>query len=129
LSSPSEAAHERPLYSISVAAELAGLPLPTLRLYEERGLVTPARTRGGTRRYSDADIERIQRITALVDRGVTLAGVGIVLELEDDNADLTAHNQTLRSRNRALRKDNRRLRHEADEAHDGGDDGAGASEP
>jgi DNA-binding transcriptional MerR regulator len=120
LSSSSEAAHERPLYSISVAAELAELPLPTLRLYEERGLVTPARTRGGTRRYSDADIERIKRIAAVVDRGVTLAGVGMVLDLEDDNADLTAHNQTLRSRNRALRKDNRRLRH-------GSDDGSEAS--
>jgi DNA-binding transcriptional MerR regulator len=114
LSSPSGSAQQRPLYSISVAAELAELPLPTLRLYEERGLVTPARTRGGTRRYSEADIERIKRIAALVDRGVTLAGVGMVLDLEDDNADLTAHNQTLRSRNTALRKDNRRLRQETD---------------
>jgi len=118
LSSPSGVAHERPLYSISVAAELAELPLPTLRLYEERGLVTPARTHGGTRRYSNADIERIKRVAALVDRGVTLAGVGMVLGLQDDNADLTAHNQTLRSRNSVLRKDNRRLRREADDRGD-----------
>jgi len=93
-----------------VAAELAGLPLPTLRLYEERGLVTPARTGGGTRRYSDADVERIRRIAVLVERGVTLAGAGMVLDLEDDNADLTARNQSLRARNTALRKDNQRLR-------------------
>lgn len=118
MSSSPGAAHERPLYSISVAAELAELPLPTLRLYEERGLVTPARTRGGTRRYSEADIERIKRIAALVDRGVTLAGVGMVLDLEDDNADLTAHNETLRSRNSALQKDNRRLRRKADDGSD-----------
>ena len=120
MSSPSGSAQERPLYSISVAAELAELPLPSLRLYEERGLVTPARTRGGTRRYSDADIERIKRIAALVERGVTLAGVGMVLDLEDDNADLTAHNETLRSRNTALQKDNRRLRRQADDGTDAG---------
>jgi DNA-binding transcriptional MerR regulator len=112
LSTSTEPSSERPLYSISVAAELAGLPLPTLRLYEDRGLVTPARTGGGTRRYSDADVARIRRIAALVERGVTLAGVGMVLDLEDHNADLLARNQTLQERNTALRRDNRRLRDE-----------------
>jgi MerR family transcriptional regulator, heat shock protein HspR len=104
---------DRPLYSISVAAELAGLPVPTLRLYEQRGLVTPARTEGGTRRYSDADVERIKRISALVESGVTLAAVGMVLDLQDDNADLTTRNQSLRARNSALKEANQRLRGEA----------------
>jgi DNA-binding transcriptional MerR regulator len=102
------------LYSISVAAELAGLAVPTLRLYEERGLVRPARTEGGTRRYSDADIARIRRISELVEGGVTLAAVAMVLDLQDDNADLTVRNRDLRTRNTALRDDNERLRTEAD---------------
>ena len=105
---------DRPLYSISVAAELAGLPAPTLRLYEEKGLVTPARTGGGTRRYSDADLARIARITELVDSGVTLAAVAMVLDLQDDNADLTSQNRGLRRRNTALREDNTRLRRQSD---------------
>ena len=118
MSNPDEPASRRPLYSISVAAELAGLPLPTLRLYEQRGLVRPARTNGGTRRYSDADLVRIQRIAALLEGGVTLAGAGMVLDLEDDNADLTARNKSLEARNSALRKDNERLRDEADAGPD-----------
>jgi MerR family transcriptional regulator, heat shock protein HspR len=95
----------RPLYSISVAAELTGLPLQTLRLYEEKGLVTPARTPGGTRRFSDADVDRIRRVATLVDAGVTLSAVGMVLELQDDNADLVTRNRDLRARNSALRRD------------------------
>jgi len=121
LSNPDEPASQRPLYSISVAAELAGLPLPTLRLYEQRGLVTPARTDGGTRRYSDADVSRIQRIASLLEGGVTLAGAGMVLDLEDDNADLTARNKSLQARNTALSKDNERLRDEADTSPDDSD--------
>jgi len=121
LSNPDESASQRPLYSISVAAELAGLPLPTLRLYEQRGLVTPARTDGGTRRYSDADVSRIQRIASLLEGGVTLAGAGMVLDLEDDNADLTARNKSLQARNTALSKDNERLRDEADTSPDDSD--------
>ena len=121
MSNPDEPASHRPLYSISVAAELAGLPLPTLRLYEQRGLVTPARTDGGTRRYSDADVSRIQRIASLLEGGVTLAGAGMVLDLEDDNADLTARNKSLQARNTALSKDNERLRDEADTSPDDSD--------
>lgn len=121
MSNPDEPASQRPLYSISVAAELAGLPLPTLRLYEQRGLVTPARTDGGTRRYSDADVSRIQRIASLLEGGVTLAGAGMVLDLEDDNADLTARNKSLQARNTALSKDNERLRDEADTSPDDSD--------
>jgi DNA-binding transcriptional MerR regulator len=105
---------DRPLYTISVAADLVGLPIPTLRLYEEKGLVTPERTLGGTRRYSDADLARIARISELVASGVTLAAVAMVLDLQDDTADLTSRNRGLRERNTALRQDNERLREEAD---------------
>ena len=77
-----------PLYSIAVAAELAGLPAATLRLYEEKGLVTPARTEGGTRRYSDADIAAIREVAGLQGDGINLAGIGRVLELRAENADL-----------------------------------------
>ena len=105
---------DRPLYAISVAAELVRLPVPTLRLYEEKGLVRPQRTEGGTRRYSDADLARIARISELVDSGVTLAAVAMVLDLQDDNADLTTRNRSLRERNTALRQDNERLRDQAE---------------
>jgi DNA-binding transcriptional MerR regulator len=76
---------ERGLYSISVAAELTGIGPQTLRLYETKGLVDPDRTDGGTRRYSDQDIRRIQRIAELTAIGLNLAGVGLVLELEAEN--------------------------------------------
>ncbi len=105
---------DRALYSISVAAELVGLPVPTLRLYEDKGLVLPQRTDGGTRRYSDADLARIARISELVGSGVTLSAVAMVLDLQDDNADLTTRNRDLRQRNTALREDNDRLRSEVD---------------
>jgi DNA-binding transcriptional MerR regulator len=68
-----------------VAAELTGVVPQTLRLYETKGLVDPARTDGGTRRYSDQDIERIQRIAELTATGLNLAGVSLVLELEAEN--------------------------------------------
>jgi MerR family transcriptional regulator, heat shock protein HspR len=72
----------RPLYVISVAAELAGLHAQTLRSYERRGLVEPARTDGGDRRYSDDDLDRISRITELTDQGLNLTAIGRILELE-----------------------------------------------
>ncbi|HEV7184118.1 MAG TPA: helix-turn-helix transcriptional regulator [Leifsonia sp.] len=78
----------RPVYSMAVAAELLGLPPATLRLYERKGLLTPARTGGGTRRYSVDDIERMRRVAELQDDGVNLAGVGRVLDLEGENASL-----------------------------------------
>lgn len=73
---------ERAVYVISVAAELAGLHPQTLRIYERKGLVDPARTGGGSRRYSDADIEQLRRIQELTAEGLNLAGVQKVLELE-----------------------------------------------
>jgi MerR family transcriptional regulator/heat shock protein HspR len=72
----------RAVYVISVAAELAGLHPQTLRIYERKGLVDPARTGGGSRRYSDADIALLRRIQDLTAEGLNLAGVQKVLELE-----------------------------------------------
>lgn len=78
------------VYVISVAAELAGMHPQTLRIYERRGLVEPARTKGGNRRYSDADIERLQRISDLAEQGMNLEGIRRVMELEHENARLRA---------------------------------------
>lgn len=75
----------RPLYMISVAAQLAGLHPQTLRMYEAKGLIHPARTPGGTRVYSDADVERLRLIQRLTtELGLNLAGVEHVLRLEDE---------------------------------------------
>ncbi len=73
---------DRAVYVISVAAELAGMHPQTLRIYERKGLLDPARTGGGSRRYSDIDISRLQRIQELTNDGLNLAGVKRVLELE-----------------------------------------------
>lgn len=70
------------VYVISVAAELAGVHPQTLRIYERRGLLEPARTTGGSRRYSDADIELLRKIQELTNAGLNLVGVQRVLELE-----------------------------------------------
>ena len=72
----------RPLYMISVAAELAGVHPQTLRIYEQKGLVSPQRPSGNTRMYSQADIERLQLINALTDEGINLAGVIRILDLK-----------------------------------------------
>lgn len=72
------------VYVISVAAELAGVHPQTLRIYERKGLVAPARTRGGSRRFSDADLARLSRIAELTEQGMNLAGVKRVLALEDE---------------------------------------------
>ena len=73
---------DRPLYMISVAAELAGVHPQTLRIYEQKGLVSPQRTRGNSRMYSQADIERLQLINELTDEGINLAGVIRILDLK-----------------------------------------------
>jgi MerR family transcriptional regulator, heat shock protein HspR len=76
---------ERPRYMISVAADLVGMHPQTLRLYEARGLVRPGRTPGGTRLYSDADVERLRLIQRLTtELGLNLAGVDHVLRLQDE---------------------------------------------
>jgi DNA-binding transcriptional MerR regulator len=76
------------VYGISTAAELVGTGLQNLRLYERRGLVSPDRTTGGTRRYSEDDLARLRRIGQLLTRGLNLAGIAMVLDLELDNARL-----------------------------------------
>src|SRR5207245_222424 len=76
---------ERPMYMISVAADLVGMHPQTLRIYEAKGLVRPKRTPGGTRLYSESDVERlriVQRLTT--ELGLNLAGVELVLRLEDE---------------------------------------------
>jgi len=78
----------RAVYVISVAAELAGMHPQTLRIYERRGLVQPARTQGGNRRYSDADLEVLRRIADLADEGMNLEGIRRVMQLEAEVARL-----------------------------------------
>ncbi|HEY5248117.1 MAG TPA: MerR family transcriptional regulator [Dermatophilaceae bacterium] len=80
----------RGVYGISVAAELVGMGSQTLRVYERRGLLEPARSDGGTRRYSSEDLERLRRIAHLVATGVNLTGVALVLELQEANGRLRA---------------------------------------
>lgn len=72
----------RAVYIISVAAELTGVHPQTLRVYERKGLLSPARTGGMSRRYSEADLEQIRRVQTLTNEGLTLTGVARVLELE-----------------------------------------------
>src|ERR1700722_15029961 len=74
----------RAVYVISVAAELAGVHPQTLRIYERKGLVDPARTGGGSRRYSERDLERLRRIQELTNHGLNLEGVRRVMALEDE---------------------------------------------
>lgn len=75
---------ERAVYIISVAAELAGVHPQTLRIYERKGLVSPARTSGNTRRYSERDIDRLRTIQELTQAGVNLAGVKRILALQSE---------------------------------------------
>lgn len=89
------------VYVISVAAELAGVHPQTLRIYERKGLVDPARTSGGSRRYSDADIELLRRIQGLTNEGLNLAGVQRVLFLEEENRRLRAELERTRARAQA----------------------------
>jgi MerR family transcriptional regulator, heat shock protein HspR len=79
---------ERGVYGISVAAELVGMGVQTLRLYESRGLLEPTRTDGGTRRYSERDLDRLRRIGELLRDGLNIAGIARVLELEAENTRL-----------------------------------------
>ena len=99
----------RGVYGISVAAELSGVGPQTLRLYEERGLLSPMRSPGGTRRYSDDDLVRLERITGLLAEGVNVAGIGHILDLQDRNTELESHNLQLISDNSQLKSDNARL--------------------
>lgn len=87
---------DRAIYIISVAAEIADVHPQTLRIYERKGLLTPKRTQGNTRRYSERDIERLRRIQELTQEGVNLAGVTRIFELESELEELRAHYQRAR---------------------------------
>ena len=97
-----ESDRNRPLYMIGVAAELAGMHPQTLRSYEQKGLVTPQRTRGNTRMYSQADIERLELINELTDEGINLAGVIRILDLQGRLADRDEQIDDLHRRVRRL---------------------------
>lgn len=84
------------VYIISVAAELAGVHPQTLRIYERKGLIEPFRTPGGTRRYSDEDLERLGLIQELTAEGVNLEGVRRILELQSENTRLRGQVDRLR---------------------------------
>lgn len=100
------------VYSISVASELSGVDPQMLRTYEQRGLVRPFRTGGGTRRYSRDDIDRIADITALLSEGLNLAGIGHVLKLRDKTNVLATELSELQAASEPDRQELRRLRRE-----------------
>jgi MerR family transcriptional regulator, heat shock protein HspR len=102
---------ERAVYIISVAAELAGVHPQTLRIYERKGLLHPARTAGNTRRYSERDIDRLREIQELTTAGVNLAGVKLIMELQ---AEMERARLRMEEMHRELERARDRLR-------DGGD--------
>src|ERR671930_2392154 len=100
--------HNRPRYMISVAADLVGMHPQTLRIYEQKGLVRPGRTPGGTRLYSERDLDRLRLIQRLTtELGLNLAGVERVIDLEDE----------LRRMRRRLERMEREMREALDEVH------------
>jgi len=106
-----ESKTSRAVYVISVAAELAGVHPQTLRIYERKGLLDPARTAGGSRRYSDDDIRQLRRIQQLTNEGLNLAGVHRVLELEAELARLRAELEAVKEQARsALAQTHRQYR-------------------
>jgi MerR family transcriptional regulator, heat shock protein HspR len=104
----------RALFVISVAAELAGVHPQTLRIYERKGLIAPARTSGRSRRYSERDIAQLRRIQELTNEGVGLAGVERVLELEARLGAALAHIDRLEQQ---LHETHRAAREAVDAAH------------
>jgi MerR family transcriptional regulator/heat shock protein HspR len=91
-------AKDAAVYAISVAARMASMEIQNLRVYERHGLVSPARTSGGTRLYSAEDVTRLIRIGELLGEGLNLAGIARVLNLEDSVDRLRASNARLRNR-------------------------------
>src|SRR5947208_9097172 len=103
-------AEERAVYIISVAAELAGVHPQTLRIYERKGLLRPARTAGNTRRYSERDIDRLRMIQRLTqEQGLNLAGVRMIVEMEDEFDRMRQRMETM---DRELQRARRRMREE-----------------
>ena len=99
---------DRPLYMISVAAELAGMHPQTLRVYESKGLVMPKRSGGNTRLYSQADIEQLELISQLTNEGINLAGVMRILDMQ----------QRLDERDEQIERLERRMRKVAERLHE-----------
>ncbi|MCI1997407.1 MAG: helix-turn-helix transcriptional regulator [Olsenella sp.] len=93
---------DKPLYMISVAAELTGMHPQTLRVYEQKGLVNPGRSRGNTRLYSQHDIERLNLISKLTDEGINLAGVVRILDMRERAEERDREIDELRARVREL---------------------------
>lgn len=91
-----KADRNKPLYMISVAADLAGLHPQTLRIYEAKGLVSPQRTSGNTRMYSQADVDRLELIGRLTDEGINLAGVMRILDQRERMRELQDETEQLR---------------------------------
>jgi MerR family transcriptional regulator/heat shock protein HspR len=114
---PTGQSDERGVYIISVAAELAGVHPQTLRIYERKGLIKPARTSGNTRRYSQRDIDRLRTIQRLTqEEGLNLAGVRMLVEMEDEverlRTRLAAVDGELQRARRRMRQELERLRDE-----------------
>jgi MerR family transcriptional regulator/heat shock protein HspR len=107
-----EIGNNHAVYPISVASELSGVDPQMLRVYEQRGLLTPHRTDGGTRRYSSDDLERIATIAALLGEGLNLAGIGHVLQLREETRQLADQLGELRTTTAPDRREVRRLRRE-----------------
>ena len=96
---------DKPLYMISVAAELTGMHPQTLRVYESKGLVNPKRSGGNTRLYSRADIERLELINQLTDEGINLAGVMRILDMKERAEEREREIERLRARNTQLEEE------------------------
>ena len=105
-----DAGRDKPLYMISVAAELTGMHPQTLRVYEQKGLVNPGRSRGNTRLYSARDIERLNLISKLTDEGINLAGVVRILDMRERALERDEEIDRLRVRIRELEDDIHELR-------------------
>ena len=101
---------DKPLYMISVAAELTGMHPQTLRVYESKGLVNPQRSGGNTRLYSQNDIERLELIGQLTDEGINLAGVVRILDMKERAEKREAEMQKLQEENRRLEEEVHELR-------------------
>ena len=101
---------DKPLYMISVAAELTGMHPQTLRVYEQKGLVTPGRSRGNTRLYSQSAIDRLNLISKLTEEGINLAGVIRILDMRERELELENELEDLRARVRGLEEEVREYR-------------------
>ena len=113
---PPEVGSERGVYIISVAAELVGVHPQTLRIYERKGLLQPSRTAGNTRRYSERDIYRLQTIQRLTQEGVNLAGVKMIVEMENQldllHRRMEQMHQEIELTERRIREEVERVRRE-----------------